>query len=243
MTKTLQLLRGTTAQNNSFTGHSGELTVDTTTNELRLHDGSTAGGFTIPKKSDCQGLLGGGTAGTVLTNSGTPGTVNATALATVATSGLYSDLSGTPTIPAAQVNSDWDAVSGVAEILNKPTTLSGYGITDGADTSLSNITSTGKQVCANMAMPSNRMEALTAVVSGGSFIAPEDGFIKARATATAAGQYLELMAAFAIDSLVHSGGAGLDLSVFIPVQKGQTVTAYYSTNTPAFNFIYAKGAA
>lgn len=41
-------------------------------------------------------------------------------LATVATSGLYSDLTGTPTIPAAQVNSDWSANSGVAEILNKP---------------------------------------------------------------------------------------------------------------------------
>ena len=42
-------------------------------------------------------------------------------LATVATTGAYSDLSGTPTIPAAQVNSDWNASSGVAEILNKPT--------------------------------------------------------------------------------------------------------------------------
>ena len=42
-------------------------------------------------------------------------------LAAVATSGLYSDLSGTPTIPAAQVNSDWNANSGVAQILNKPT--------------------------------------------------------------------------------------------------------------------------
>lgn len=42
-------------------------------------------------------------------------------LATVATSGSYSDLSNKPTIPAAQVNSDWNASSGVAEILNKPT--------------------------------------------------------------------------------------------------------------------------
>jgi hypothetical protein len=42
-------------------------------------------------------------------------------LATVATSGSYTDLSNTPTIPAAQVNSDWDANSGVAQILNKPT--------------------------------------------------------------------------------------------------------------------------
>ena len=42
-------------------------------------------------------------------------------LATVATSGDYNDLTNLPTIPAAQVNSDWNAVSGVAEILNKPT--------------------------------------------------------------------------------------------------------------------------
>lgn len=42
-------------------------------------------------------------------------------LATVANTGAYSDLSGTPTIPAAQVNSDWNATTGVAQILNKPT--------------------------------------------------------------------------------------------------------------------------
>lgn len=47
-------------------------------------------------------------------------------LATVATSGSYDDLLNKPTIPAAQVNSDWDAVSGVAEILNKPTKLSDF---------------------------------------------------------------------------------------------------------------------
>lgn len=41
-------------------------------------------------------------------------------LAAVATSGSYNDLSNKPTIPAAQVNSDWNANSGVAEILNKP---------------------------------------------------------------------------------------------------------------------------
>lgn len=36
-------------------------------------------------------------------------------------SGSYNDLEDKPTIPAAQVNSDWDATSGVAQILNKPT--------------------------------------------------------------------------------------------------------------------------
>lgn len=41
-------------------------------------------------------------------------------LATVATSGSYNDLLDKPSIPSAQVNADWDATSGVSEILNKP---------------------------------------------------------------------------------------------------------------------------
>ena len=53
------------------------------------------------------------------------GKANSSALATVATSGSYNDLSNKPTIPAAQVNSDWNASSGVAQILNKPD-LSNY---------------------------------------------------------------------------------------------------------------------
>ena len=44
-------------------------------------------------------------------------------LAAVATSGSYNDLSDKPSIPAAQVNADWNASSGVAEILNKPQNL------------------------------------------------------------------------------------------------------------------------
>lgn len=58
-----------------------------------------------------------------LTNDGSDNTstyVEADELATVATSGSYNDLSNKPTIPAAQVNSDWSANSGVAQILNKP---------------------------------------------------------------------------------------------------------------------------
>lgn len=42
-------------------------------------------------------------------------------LAAVATSGSYNDLTEKPVIPAAQVNSDWNATTGVAQILNKPT--------------------------------------------------------------------------------------------------------------------------
>jgi hypothetical protein len=39
------------------------------------------------------------------------------------TSGKYEDLADPPTIPAAQVNSDWNATSGPEEILNKPSQL------------------------------------------------------------------------------------------------------------------------
>ena len=41
-------------------------------------------------------------------------------LAPVAFSGDYNDLSNTPSIPAEQVNADWNATSGKAQILNKP---------------------------------------------------------------------------------------------------------------------------
>lgn len=56
-------------------------------------------------------------------------------LAPVALSNSYDDLSDKPTIPAAQMNSDWNASSGVAEILNKPD-LSVYATTSEMTTAL-----------------------------------------------------------------------------------------------------------
>lgn len=55
--------------------------------------------------------------------------LNAPALSAVATSGNYNDLVNRPP-SSSQVNSDWSASSGVEQILNKPSTLPGYGITD-----------------------------------------------------------------------------------------------------------------
>lgn len=45
MPTVLQFRRGTTSQNNSFTGAAGELSIDTDLDAIRVHDGSTAGGF------------------------------------------------------------------------------------------------------------------------------------------------------------------------------------------------------
>lgn len=56
MSRQLQFRRGTTAENNSFIGALGEITVDTSTNELRVHDGETLGGHVIPNKETSSGI-------------------------------------------------------------------------------------------------------------------------------------------------------------------------------------------
>jgi len=56
MPTVLQFRRGNTTQNNSFTGAVGEISIDTTIDTLRLHDGSTAGGFEITTNTASQTL-------------------------------------------------------------------------------------------------------------------------------------------------------------------------------------------
>jgi hypothetical protein len=47
----VQFRRGTEAQNNAFTGAAGELSYDTENSLLRVHDGSTAGGYVLAKNA------------------------------------------------------------------------------------------------------------------------------------------------------------------------------------------------
>ena len=74
-------------------------------------------GLNIPAGKPLQVDGGSGNPGQVLASNGT-GLVWSTP---TYFSGAYADLTGLPTIPPAQVNSDWNASTGAARILNKPT--------------------------------------------------------------------------------------------------------------------------
>ena len=52
MSRQIQIRRGNAAENDAFTGAIGEVTMDTTNNTLRVHDGTTAGGTKLAKQSE-----------------------------------------------------------------------------------------------------------------------------------------------------------------------------------------------
>ncbi|MBD5400725.1 hypothetical protein HDR61_03200 [bacterium] len=49
MARVLQIRRGSSAQNNNFTGMPGEITFDTDTKTLRVHDGVLLGGYPLAR--------------------------------------------------------------------------------------------------------------------------------------------------------------------------------------------------
>ncbi len=57
MEVTVQFRRGTATQNNAFTGAAGEISVNTTNNSIRVHDGSTQGGHEV-MKADATNISG-----------------------------------------------------------------------------------------------------------------------------------------------------------------------------------------
>ncbi len=80
----LQFRRGTTAQNDNYTGSAGELTIDTEIDTIRVHDGSSAGGHSIVSIAGTQTLTNKTLASPVVTGTMTATTINA---ATIGNSG------------------------------------------------------------------------------------------------------------------------------------------------------------
>ena len=102
MPTALQFRRGTTTQNNSFTGVVGELTVDTDLDTIRVHDGSTAGGFALVQAAATQTLtnktltsptINGGTFSGTFTGTISPGQVTTNS---IVSNGSNADISIQP---------------------------------------------------------------------------------------------------------------------------------------------------
>lgn len=114
-------------------------------------------------------------------------------------------------------------------------------ITSKANVSLNNLTATGKEVCANMAMPSDRYVDLTLGANGATYTAPADGYVL---FVVNNGTFISISA----DQLrVFSPGVGTDgqwYSVFCPVRKNKTFVVSYggSIVKQFFRFVYAEGA-
>jgi hypothetical protein len=92
----VKLRRGTDTEHSSFTGVEGEVTVDTTNDTLRVHDGTTAGGVRLAKLSEVSG--GSGTVTSVGSGTGLSG-------GPITTSGTLA-LANTAVTPGAYTSAD-----------------------------------------------------------------------------------------------------------------------------------------
>ena len=151
----VQIRRGTTAQNNAFTGAVGEVSADTQVHTLRVHDGSQAGGYELALANLSNATFGSGVATFLATPSsanlaaavtgetGTGALVFATsptlvtpALGTPA-SGVMTNVTGTAaSLTAGNVTTNANLTGGVTSVGNAATVVTNANLTG-------HITSTG----------------------------------------------------------------------------------------------------
>jgi len=189
MSITVKLRRGTTTQHSTFTGEEAEVTVDTTKDVVVVHDGVTAGGHPMAKASDLATVAFSGDyndlsnlpSGTLLTTTDIGVTVQAYSANTVIdasyvhtdnnyTTTEKSKLAGIAAGAEVNVNADWTAGSGDAQILNKPTVVSAFTNDVGY---LTSYTETDPIVGAvNGLVKANGAGTIAAAVAGTDYLAP-----------------------------------------------------------------------
>lgn len=158
---------------------------------------------------------------------------NSSELATVATTGSYNDLTNKPTIPEGLPS---QAGNNGKFLTTNGSTASWETVSSGANTSLSNLTDTGKIYSAHLATPSSTKESLTPQPSGSSYTAPADGYFVVICETTTG---IDIVGGIGSTN-GNIGGAGGHSFVF--VSKGTQANIFYGTsNYLEINFIYANG--
>ncbi len=114
-----------------------------------------------------------------------------------------------------------------------------------SDTSLSNLTDTGKIVGASLAMPSDRYIELTLGATNASYTAPADGYFVLIKTSGISGAYINASRNNFLTYVISTSSRNSEaLGFTVPVKKGDVLSvAYNATGTQynSFKFVYAQG--
>ena len=188
------------------------------------------------------------------TNGGTNGFINAASTSTerVATN---TDVSYAGNIVNATEYQDGAAVKSrsvemylyffVGNTVEEVTTINVGQLTESlngkADTSLGNLSATGKSLASGLGMPSNRYIDLTLGASGSTYTAPANGWVFFSKVSTAAGQWIQIVARQSYHQILAV--TVNPINFLYPVIKNETFAINYTAagTTEKFRFIYAEG--
>lgn len=121
--------------------------------------------------------------------------------------------------------------------------VSGFAYTP-ANADLSNLTAAGKEVIANLSMPSNSYIDLTLGASGSTYTAPANGRLMLRGTATGNDSNVDLRNTVTEEWSFSCFPSHYPVNVCagLNVKKGDVIQySYYQANINYFRFIYAQG--
>lgn len=165
MAKRLQLRRGTTEENNAFTGALGEVSVDTDKDMLVVHDGVTVGGFPVAARANANGTI------SLIKKDGTIiGTINATGLFNNTLTSTNTDQALTAAQGKALQDNKLEVTAAFA-VGQTWTNVSGSRV---AGTTYTNSTGKPIQVYAELTSASTGVVALEAYASVGGVVVDRD---------------------------------------------------------------------